>query len=148
MAKATFNCAECGASVTIVGRNRSEADRKAKWHEAQGHICQECENKRRAEENDKAALANKELGLPALTGSEKQTAWAETIRNDTLALADKIGQAIAVAKSSKHLKSLSENARAARRCPFSRSMTGASRICGATSRATATITTGSTTGCT
>lgn len=112
MAKASFNCAECGAPVTIVGRNRSEADRKAEWHEQQEHICQECENKHRAEENAKAAQTNKKTGLPALTGSEKQVAWAETIRKDKLERAEKIGELVALAQSESHLEALDADGRA------------------------------------
>lgn len=120
MAKASFNCAECDASVQIVGRNRSEADRKAAWHEEQGHVCAECESKHRAEENAKAAQANQESGLPSLTGSDKQTAWAETIRKDMLERAVKIGELIAVAKSAEHLESLSADGRAEVKTEFSK----------------------------
>lgn len=126
MAKASFNCAECGTSVTIVGSNRKEADRKAEWHEAQGHICPECEGKHRAEENAKAAQANRELGLPELTGSEKQIAWAETIRKDMLARAEKIGELIAAAKSAEHMESLSRDGRAEIKEEFSKLLSGVS----------------------
>jgi hypothetical protein len=126
MAKASFDCAECGASVQIVGGNRSEADRKAEWHEAQGHICAECESKHRAEENAKAAEANKEIGLPSLTGSEKQTAWAETIRKDMLERAGKIGELIAVAKSAEHLEQLSADGRAEVKAEFAKLLSGCS----------------------
>lgn len=93
MAKAYFKCARCGASIRADGCNRSEAYRKAGWRESQGHICDDCEAKARAVENAKAVEANKQDGLPALTGTEKQALWAETIRAKMLpevrALAEK-----------------------------------------------------------
>lgn len=126
MAKASFDCAECSAIVQIIGRNRSEADRKAEWHEAQCHICQECESKHRMEENAKAAQGNKEHGLPELSGSEKQVAWAETLRKDILASAEKIGELIAIAKSTEHLESLSADGRAEIKAEFSKLLSGVS----------------------
>ncbi len=55
-------------------------------------LCSECyqaELKRKREEtNREAAEAAKESGLPALTGTEKQVAWAETLRMQMLALID------------------------------------------------------------
>ena len=85
MARAEFQCAECGKDVPVVGRNRADADRLAAWHAKQGHICADCEAKHRAEENAKAAEANAQAGLPALSGSDKQVSWAETIRATMLA---------------------------------------------------------------
>lgn len=84
MAKANYSCASCANDVTIVGRNRSEADRLAKWHEAHGHICRDCEQKQLAEKNAMAAAANAAAGLPPLSGSEKAVAWAESIRATVL----------------------------------------------------------------
>lgn len=88
MAKAYANCTceTCGAKFEKImyGNNRHDADSKAEW--AAGHFteCQECEEKRvRAEreaENAAAAIEAQESGLPALTGSEKQAAWATSIR--------------------------------------------------------------------
>ncbi len=124
MAKAYFNCAECGASVAIFGHNRSEADRKAEWHEQQEHICIECANKHRMEENAKSAQENQARGLPSLSGSEKQTAWAETIRKDMLERAEKIGELIAVAKSAEHLESLSADGRAEVKAEFANLLSG------------------------
>lgn len=52
-------------------------------------LCYECYQvelaKRREEENREAAETAKEMQLPELTGSEKQIAWAETIRQKMLA---------------------------------------------------------------
>lgn len=42
--------------------------------------CEACKTAAREAENAAAAAANREAGLPALTGTEKQIAWAETIR--------------------------------------------------------------------
>lgn len=88
MAKAYANCTceTCGAKFEKVmyGNNRRDADSKAEWAERTFTECPECEEKRvRAEreaENAAAAIEAQESGLPALTGSEKQTAWATTIR--------------------------------------------------------------------
>lgn len=88
MARATANCTceTCGAKFDKVmyGNNRRDADSKAEWAERTFTECPECEEKRvRAEreaENAAAAIEAQESGLPALTGSEKQTAWATTIR--------------------------------------------------------------------
>lgn len=84
MARAYFSCSDCGESVETWGRNRREADRKAGWHESQGHLCGECQKKQRQADNEAAAQQNKTAGLPELAGSEKQVAWAETIRRETL----------------------------------------------------------------
>jgi hypothetical protein len=44
------------------------------------NLCPECEEKRLAEHNAASAAKNAEAGLPALKGSDKQKAWAESIR--------------------------------------------------------------------
>lgn len=73
----------CGHTETrdIIGRVR-DRESKAEWM-AQG-LCSECyetEKKRQfEEENQKAAEEAKEYGLPELTGTEKQVAWANTLR--------------------------------------------------------------------
>ena len=90
MAKSSFPCAECGAQVQLVERNRAQADRSAAWHASQGHVCDDCKAKHLAAENAAAAAANAAAGLPELTGSPKQAAWAETIRRETLAFAEKL----------------------------------------------------------
>lgn len=77
MAKATYKCPECGATITVTGHNRNEADRKAAYMEAQGYTCFSCKCKQEHEEAEKKAG---EMGLPALEGSPKQIAWAESIR--------------------------------------------------------------------
>jgi hypothetical protein len=80
MARSEYKCAECDAMIKVTGRNRAAADSLAKWHEECGHICADCTKRHLDEENAKAAEANRADELPALTGSEAQIAWAETIR--------------------------------------------------------------------
>ena len=84
MAKAYFECATCNARVSVVGRNRSEADRKAQWHQDQEHICQACTEKQREADNAASAQRNAAAGLPELIGSEKQKQWAEKLREQML----------------------------------------------------------------
>lgn len=80
MAKALFSCHACGASVRVDGRNRKEADRLAAWHQAQEHLCSDCEFEAHKQAAAEAATANRAEGLPELTGSEKQIVWAEQLR--------------------------------------------------------------------
>lgn len=66
----------CGCTVThnIVGTNvNGERERKAAW--LADRMCSECYRKHQ-QEQAKADNAD----LPALTGSDKQIVWAETIR--------------------------------------------------------------------
>jgi hypothetical protein len=86
MAKAYAHCATEGCTHTImfIEQNRKLADRKAEWAESQGFICSDCQDKQRQTENAKAAEQNQAAGLPELTGSDKQIAWAETIRAQKL----------------------------------------------------------------
>jgi len=74
---------KCGHEevINIVGKV-SERDRKAEWEE--GRLCYDCwkaeQAAERAAESNAAAEEAKAEGLPRLEGSEKQIAWAETIR--------------------------------------------------------------------
>jgi len=43
-------------------------------------LCPACEEAERSKRNAEAAARNREMGLPPLTGTEKQVAWAESIR--------------------------------------------------------------------
>jgi hypothetical protein len=67
-----------------------DRDRRAQWL-ADGD-CPTCDTKRREEANratnEAAAQAAQEAGLPVLQGSEKQVAWAETIRMKAIAEAE------------------------------------------------------------
>ena len=55
-------------------------EREWKIARAECELCSACREKEIAEENAKSAKKASELGLPQLTGSDKQIAWAETIR--------------------------------------------------------------------
>lgn len=87
-ATATCTCKTCGKSfeVSAVKQNRREADRWAEWAEKTYDECSECYKERlareREEANKKAAEVSAERKWPVLQGSEKQIAWANTIRLD------------------------------------------------------------------
>jgi hypothetical protein len=84
MARATYSCTDCGSTIEVTGRNRADADSRARWGEKNRPLCWECEKRHRtaklAAAGAVAAEAAQQAGLPALTGSAKQIAWAETIR--------------------------------------------------------------------
>lgn len=98
MAKATITCTcpECGAThyYTAICHNRREADNWEQYHadEATTRLCPECYRKaaaarREAEreaENKAAAEQAAALKLPALAGTDKQVAWATTIRQQAI----------------------------------------------------------------
>lgn len=76
----TFSCG-CEGRVNVIGptKNRQwKADRKFEG------LCEECYTKRletdREKANQEAEAKAKEQDLPALTGTEKQIAWANTLR--------------------------------------------------------------------
>lgn len=85
-ARATCTCATCGKTfeVTAYKSNSREARKFEEWAEANITECRDCEQKRLAEkyaaENAMAAKAAADKDWPELTGSEKQIAWANTIR--------------------------------------------------------------------
>jgi hypothetical protein len=54
----------------------SDRDNKISWYEREA-VCPECYRKA---QTDAASASAQAAGLPSLTGSEKQIAWAETIR--------------------------------------------------------------------
>lgn len=60
----------------------ADRERKAEWMESRP--CPACwraqKDADRAAENERAASLSGEIGFPALTGSEKQVAWAQSIR--------------------------------------------------------------------
>lgn len=75
--------------------SKGERGRKAEW--LSRCICEDCykaeQEAKRAVENAQNAEKNAESGFPALTGTEKQVAWAETIRaNQAKELLDFLGQ--------------------------------------------------------
>ncbi|NCG67157.1 hypothetical protein GWJ21_04145 [Bacillus coagulans] len=55
-------------------------DRDWKEKKEFSKLCPECWKKKLAEENQKAVETAKEMGLPELKGTEKQVAWANSIR--------------------------------------------------------------------
>lgn len=65
---------------------RADRERKAAW--LAENPCTECwkaeQEAKRAEENARASEKAQELGLPELTGSPKQIAWATTIRQKAM----------------------------------------------------------------
>lgn len=89
MAKATAicTCKHCGETFEKVAikRNRREADSWEQWAADAFDVCPECERKQREEEVARAAEEAKASGMPELTGSPKQIAWAEKIRVDLMA---------------------------------------------------------------
>lgn len=90
-ALAICTCEWCGKTFEKVQycHNRREADNWEEWAERNFTVCPDCwreqKEKERQEANEKAAKENAENGLPTLTGSPKQIAWAEKIRNEMMA---------------------------------------------------------------
>lgn len=88
MAKATVTCTccECGKSFTASRTlaTRAQANNWEAWAKSNIIQCDDCRTKEReaqkAAENAKAAEAAQEFELPELQGTEKQVAWANTIR--------------------------------------------------------------------
>ena len=83
MAKREITMA-CGhAEVHNIGGPVKGRDRKAEWI-ADNRVCAECykaeQDAKRKANNVAAATAAKAEGRPELVGSDKQVAWAETIR--------------------------------------------------------------------
>ena len=75
----TYSCGHCG-KVNITGPIK-DRDLKCEWMSS--YLCLECFKKKKKEgmEQEKmAAGKSAELKLPALTGTEKQVAWANTLR--------------------------------------------------------------------
>lgn len=79
MAHYTVKCEKCGSEFEIQLFGKMD---KREWVIENGtHICDECQELERKERNAANAKRNAEQGLPKLTGSDKQIAWAETIRS-------------------------------------------------------------------
>lgn len=83
----------CGHEQThkLIGKHK-DRERKLEWLATT--LCAECYAAKRDADNkvasDAAAEAAQATGLPALTGSEKQIAWAETLRRTFLRDLDQI----------------------------------------------------------
>ena len=86
IALATCTCRHCGKEFVIRTnrRNTHEAAEFEAWAARNIDICDDCANA-------DLAARNADAGLPALTGSPKQIAWAESIRADRL---DKVRQSL------------------------------------------------------
>ena len=80
----TYSCGHVG-TVQIYG-TAAEREKKIAWYENYA-VCPDCYKKARQEEATTAAKQAKADGLPALTGSEKQIRWAESIRKEKMAAA-------------------------------------------------------------
>lgn len=83
MAKYDIKCS-CGHTVTIsLFGKEVDRQRKIAWYEESG-LCPECYKKLQEEARKtadaQAAAEAREMGLPELTGYEKQVAWANKIR--------------------------------------------------------------------
>jgi hypothetical protein len=78
MAWETVECADCGDeySVQMYGNRRDRDRRIRNWN----GVCDECLEKQREKARQEAAEEAEQWGLPELNGSEKQIAWAITIR--------------------------------------------------------------------
>lgn len=77
----TYSCGHT-ETIQLFGRVR-ERERRILWLQEHG-MCSECKNKawqqERERKNAEAAQASAEMGLPDLLGTERQIAWAVTIR--------------------------------------------------------------------
>lgn len=82
--KVTYTCGHEGV-VNIIGPNK---DREWKLAYEEAKLCPDCYKAKleaeRQKQNAEAAEANQTAGLPKLEGTEKQIAWAETIRKSIL----------------------------------------------------------------
>lgn len=74
----TYSCGHKG-QVKLYGKKKEREWRAEKIFEG---ICDDCKEKERQEKNKKALELSKEYEFPELIGSEKQIAWANTIRLD------------------------------------------------------------------
>lgn len=92
MARSSYPCADCGLDIPIVARSRRDVDGLVAWHQRQGHRCRDCDTRARATANASAAAANAAAGLPPLSGSAAQIAWAESLRAAVLATFDRARQ--------------------------------------------------------
>lgn len=87
---AECTCATCGETFTMRAekQNRRSADSWAEWAKDNYTECSDCyrarRKKEREEQNSRAAAEAAEMGWPELTGSEKQVAWANTIREQMM----------------------------------------------------------------
>lgn len=86
-AKVTIICKTCGEKFTWSKEcnNRESANKAEEWALKNVEKCPACQCKEKIEiENKKAQKIAEELKLPKLEGSDKQIAWANTIRTQFL----------------------------------------------------------------
>lgn len=76
--KGTFACGHEG-KVNVIGKMK---DREWKVNRLFSEVCEECRKKEQDEANKEALDKASKYDFPELTGSEKQVAWANTIRVD------------------------------------------------------------------
>lgn len=105
-AVATCKCRFCGNTFekVAVKRNTREADSWKSWAERTFDICPACEDKQQEEKVARLAEEAKASGLPELTGSPKQIAWAEQIRADQMKKIDAYLEQAKVACDAETLK--------------------------------------------
>lgn len=89
MAKAYYTCATCGAQCICFSTSGKQAQSRARWLEKQGELCDDCKAAQR-EQSKIAAQKNAANDLPALSGTDKQVAWAETLRENRMGNLDLI----------------------------------------------------------
>lgn len=104
MAKASIvlTCRRCGKEFEHVHicKNRKEADQYEEWGKNNIDVCPDCYKIEIREHEEKARVEmEQEYDLPALTGTERQVAWARQIRhnfflNDGARLREKYRQAL------------------------------------------------------
>ncbi|WP_300924884.1 hypothetical protein [uncultured Clostridium sp.] len=75
-----FSCG-CEGRVNVIG---PEKYRQYKIDKAFEKVCESCYGKQIKEMNEKAALEAKEMELPELKGTDKQIAWANTLRQQLI----------------------------------------------------------------
>lgn len=74
-----FSCGHSGV-VSLIGKAKDREWRLERYKNF--GICEDCKRKARDEENAKMLAEAKEMELPQLNGTEKQIAWAITIRQN------------------------------------------------------------------
>lgn len=83
MAWTDVECNECGTTYRVQMYGKMK-DREWKVENWKGY-CQECKDKFSREQLEQAQKESEEMGLPELTGTEKQIAWATKIRAEMVA---------------------------------------------------------------
>ncbi|EHP89591.1 hypothetical protein [Methylorubrum extorquens] len=83
MARTRVDCATegCEGHCHVEARSRRDADYRAKKLAERGWTCRDCDNR-------EAAARAEAAGLPTLEGSEKQVAWAITLREPIMSHID------------------------------------------------------------